>query len=135
MPVSNSLWLVTLCDIYNCRLQSGWLDWWLCCYEPKKNLFRWLYTYIQYSVFIWNAFWGWWKHLKQTMDSIRKLMGGAGEIRKKYSHKGKLNEKNLCTPINPKKYSCYGLKKKIIKDLVLFSQRESNWLSSGCFCE
>ena len=29
---------------------------------------------------------------------------------KKYSRKEKLNEKNSCTPINPKKYSCYGLK-------------------------
>ena len=45
--------------------------------------------------------------------AIRKLMGGEGEVRKKYSRKGKLNEKNSCTPINPKKYSCYGLKKFI----------------------
>ena len=36
--------------------------------------------------------------------------GGAGEVQKKYSRKGKLNEKNSCTPINPQKYSCYGLK-------------------------
>ena len=28
--------------------------------------------------------------------------GGAGEVQKKYSRKGKLNEKNSCTPINPK---------------------------------
>ena len=39
--------------------------------------------------------------------------GGVGEVEKKYSCKGKLNEKNSCTPINPKKYSCYGLKKFI----------------------
>ena len=45
--------------------------------------------------------------------TIRKLMGGAGEVQKKNSRKGKLNEKNSCTPINPKKYSCYGLKKFI----------------------
>ena len=32
--------------------------------------------------------------------------GGAGEVQKKYPRKGKLNEKNSCTPINPKKYSC-----------------------------
>ena len=32
-------------------------------------------------------------------------------VLKKYSRKGKLNEKKLRTPINPKKYSCYGLKK------------------------
>ena len=37
--------------------------------------------------------------------------GGMGEVQKKYSCKGKLNEKNSCTPINPKNYSCYGLKK------------------------
>ena len=34
-----------------------------------------------------------------------------------YSRKAKLNEKNLCTPINPKKYSCYGLKLKFMKEL------------------
>ena len=41
--------------------------------------------------------------------TIRKLMwgvmgggGGWGEVQKKYSRKGKLNEKNSCTPINPK---------------------------------
>ena len=32
------------------------------------------------------------------------------EVQKKYLREGKLNEKNSCTPINPKKYSCYGLK-------------------------
>ena len=39
-----------------------------------------------------------------------------GEVQKKYSRKGKLNEKNSCTPINPKKYSCYGLKLKFMKE-------------------
>ena len=42
-------------------------------------------------------------------QTIRKLMGEggrAGEVQKKYSRKGNLNEKNSCTPINPKKYSC-----------------------------
>ena len=33
-----------------------------------------------------------------------------------YSRKAKLNEKKLCTPINPKKYSCYGLKLKFMKE-------------------
>ena len=42
--------------------------------------------------------------------------GGTGEVQKKYSRKGKLNEKNSCTPINPKKYSCYGLKKNSYKE-------------------
>ena len=55
-----------------------------------------------------------WLKLKQTPKgrTIRKLFwgGGAGAVQKKYSRKGKLNEKNCCTPINPKKYSCYGLK-------------------------
>ena len=36
--------------------------------------------------------------------------GGAGEVQKKYSRKGKLNKKNSCTPINPNKYSCCGQK-------------------------
>ena len=50
--------------------------------------------------------------------TIRKLIGGGGEAKyqKKYSRKGKLNEKNSCTPINPKKYSCYGLKKNSYKE-------------------
>ena len=39
--------------------------------------------------------------------TIRKLMLGAGEVQTKYSREGKVNEKNLCMPINPKKYSCY----------------------------
>ena len=34
-------------------------------------------------------------------------MGGGGWAKRK----GKLKGKNSCTPINPKKYSCYGLKK------------------------
>ena len=50
--------------------------------------------------------------------TIRKLMGGAGEVQKKYSRKGKLNEKNSCTPINPKKYSCNGLNKIHAKNLI-----------------
>ena len=38
------------------------------------------------------------------------MEGGGERSEKKYSCKGKLNEKNSCTPINRKKYSCYGLK-------------------------
>ena len=38
--------------------------------------------------------------------AIKKLI-----VQKRYSRKGKLNDKkNSCTPINPKKYSCFGLK-------------------------
>ena len=48
--------------------------------------------------------------------TIRKLkLGGGGwwgaKYKKKYSRKEKLDEKNSCTPVNPKKYSRYGLKK------------------------
>ena len=43
--------------------------------------------------------------------------GGAGEVQKKYSRKENFNEKkNSCTPINPNKYSCYGLKLKFTKE-------------------
>ena len=45
-------------------------------------------------------------------------MGGAGKVQKKNSRKGKLNEKNSCKPINPKKYSCYGLKKIHTRNLI-----------------
>ena len=46
--------------------------------------------------------------------TIRKLMRGRAKYQKKYWREGKLNEKKTsCTPINPKKYSCYGLKKCI----------------------
>ena len=38
-------------------------------------------------------------------------VGVGAKYKKKYTRKGKLNEKNSCTPINPKKYSCHGLKK------------------------
>ena len=42
--------------------------------------------------------------------------GGAGEVQKNNSRKGKWNEKNSCTPINLKKNSCYGLKKHSYKE-------------------
>ena len=44
--------------------------------------------------------------------------GGEGEVQKKYSRKGKLNEKNSCTPINPKTYSFYGLRKIHTRNLI-----------------
>ena len=44
--------------------------------------------------------------------------GGDGRSTKKHSRKGKLNEKNSCTPINPKKYSYYGLKKIQSRNLI-----------------
>ena len=54
--------------------------------------------------------------------TIRKLIGrgggGAGEVPKNNSRKGKLNEKNSCTPINPKKYSSYGPKNIHTRNLI-----------------
>ena len=44
---------------------------------------------------------------------LENLWGGRAKYTKKKSRKGKLKEKNSCTPINPKKYSCYDLKKFI----------------------
>ena len=44
--------------------------------------------------------------------------GGAYGVQKKYSRKGKLNEKKSCTPINPKKYSCYGRRKIHARNLI-----------------
>ena len=59
------------------------------------------------------------KWLKTAGDSLctdvppssEKIGRGSPEVQKKNSRKGKLNEKNSCTPLKPKKYSCYGLKK------------------------
>ena len=54
------------------------------------------------------------RELKQTLLERR---GGRAKYKKNiYSRKGKLNERNSCTPINPKKYSCYGLKLKLMKE-------------------
>ena len=53
--------------------------------------------------------------------TFRKLIvwGGGGEVQKRYSPWGKIKrKKNSCTPINPKKYSCFGLKKIHTKNLI-----------------
>ena len=42
--------------------------------------------------------------------------GGWGEVAKKYSRKGKLNEKNSSTPINPKKIFMLSPKKDSYKE-------------------
>ena len=42
--------------------------------------------------------------------------GGAGEVQKKNSRKGKLNEKNSCSPINPKKIFMLWPKKNSYKE-------------------
>ena len=36
------------------------------------------------------------------LENLWGAGGGVGEVQKKYSRKGKLNEKKSCTPINPK---------------------------------
>ena len=51
-------------------------------------------------------------------------MGGRGEVQKKYSCKGKLNEKNSCTPINPKKVFMLWPKKTSYKEF----DNEENFL-------
>ena len=48
----------------------------------------------------------------------RRGGGRAGEVQKNYLRKGKLNEKKLCTSINPKKYSCFGLKEIRTRNLI-----------------
>ena len=47
------------------------------------------------------------------------LCGGGGEVPKKIFAKRKIKwKKNSCTPINPKKYSCHGLKKIHTRNLM-----------------
>ena len=43
--------------------------------------------------------------------------GGGGEVQKNIRARENYMKKNSCTPINPKKYSCYGLKKKFIQGI------------------
>ena len=45
-------------------------------------------------------------------------MGGAGEVPKKIRARENYMKKHSCTPINPKKYSCYGLKKIHTRNLI-----------------
>ena len=44
--------------------------------------------------------------------------GGVGEEQKNMRARENYKKKNSCTPINPKKYSCYGLKKIHIRNLI-----------------
>ena len=58
-------------------------------------------------------------HLENIRDApLENLRGWWQKYKKKYSRKGKLNEKNSCKPINPKKYSCYSLKKIRTRNLI-----------------
>ena len=50
---------------------------------------------------------------------LENLWGGGGSTKKNIRTQENLNEKkNSCTPINPKKYSCYGLKTIHTKYLI-----------------
>ena len=44
---------------------------------------------------------------------LENLSAGGGEVQKKNSRKGKANEKNPCTPINPKNIHAIALKRFI----------------------
>ena len=51
--------------------------------------------------------------------TIRKLMGGRAKYKKKIrARENLIIKKNSCTPINPKKYSCKGLKKIHTRNLI-----------------
>ena len=59
-----------------------------------------------------------------NIGTITKLMGGKGSA-KTYSRKGKLNEKNLCTPSNAKKFGAIAKKKNLYKLRKMFSKKNS----------
>ena len=56
--------------------------------------------------------------LRPLKDGALENLWGDGRSTKKYSRKGKLNEKNSCTQINPNKYSCHVLKKIHTRNLI-----------------
>ena len=57
--------------------------------------------------------------LAEGTNHYKTYGGRQAKYKKKHSRKGKLlSEKNLCTPIYRKKYSCYGLKKINTKNLL-----------------
>ena len=56
--------------------------------------------------------------LKRVISNELIKVNSECEVQKKYSRKGKLNEKNSCTPINPKTYSFYGLRKIHTRNLI-----------------
>lgn len=57
-----------------------------------------------------------------NIGTITKLMGGKGSA-KTYSHKGKLNEKNLCTPSNAKNIGAIAKKKPIQAEKNFFEKK------------
>ena len=50
--------------------------------------------------------------------TFRKLMGGRAKYKKNIRARQNWMKKNSCTPINPKKYSCWGLKKIHTRNLI-----------------
>ena len=54
------------------------------------------------------------------MDHKKTYGGGGGQAKYKKNFRARENEmkKNSCTPINPKKYSCYGLKNTHTRNLI-----------------
>ena len=49
---------------------------------------------------------------------LENLWGGGRSTKKNIRARENEMKKNLCTPINPKKYSCYGLKKIHTRNLI-----------------
>ena len=45
--------------------------------------------------------------------------GGGAKYKKNIRARENFMKKNSCTPINPKKYSCYGLKKIHTRNLII----------------
>ena len=83
---------------------------------PNKNYIS--SPRVVFPPFVDFSHWGYQFQRNSKGRTTRKLMGGAGEVQKKYSRKEKINEKNSCSPINPKKYLCYGLKKIHTRNLI-----------------
>ena len=83
---------------------------------PNKNYIS--SARVVFPPFVDFSHWGYQFQRNSKGRTTRKLMGGAGEVQKKYSRKEKINEKNSCTPINPKKYSCNGLKKIHTRNVI-----------------
>ena len=51
-------------------------------------------------------------------DHQKTQGGGWGEVQKNIRARENYMKKNSCTPINPKKYSCYGQKKIHTRNLI-----------------
>ena len=59
------------------------------------------------------------KRSKEIRDGpLENLWGGRAKYKKNIRARVNEMKKNSCTPINPKKYSCYGLKKIHTRNLI-----------------